>query len=260
MPDAKSLCRTALLALVASTVLLVVGAGVIHAGATPAEKCAAAKNKAAVKKIGAKAKCWQKAFLSGAATADSGCLSAAEMKFSTAISKAEAKGGCAVTGDANTIESAADTCVSSIVALTPTIPCGGSLCNGQCLCGCPVGDDCTTCAGAGYVCPSGTTCENVPDFGATQCVVPPAQCTAAVAAAAPPPACGGGSPSGCCYCGVTVEGGPVCVPPGSSACPGAPACPGGQDECTASSQCPTGSVCGHAINCTFNVCAPTCTN
>src|SRR5262249_14011206 len=149
------------------TVLLVVSAGVIHAGATPAEKCAVAKNKAAVKKVAAKAKCWQKAFASGASTADSTCLNNAEMKFSTAIAKAEAKGGCAIliTDDASAIESAADTCVNSIVAHTS--PCGeGMMCNRQCLCGCPAGSDCTTCAGGfpspGFVCPSGTTCESVP--------------------------------------------------------------------------------------------------
>src|SRR5262249_12318324 len=99
--------------------VLVVSAGLIHASGTPPQKCAAGKNKAAAKKIGAKLKCWQKAFTSGAANADSVCLSAAETKFNAAISKAEAKGGCVVTGDANAIEGAADTCVNSVVALTP---------------------------------------------------------------------------------------------------------------------------------------------
>src|SRR5436189_1453975 len=108
MSDPKSLCRTALLALLAGTVL-VVSAGVIHAGATPAGKCAIAKNKAAVKKVAAKGKCWQKAFALGAPTPDSTCLSDAETKFSAAIAKAEAKGGCTtVPGDASAIESAVD--------------------------------------------------------------------------------------------------------------------------------------------------------
>ena len=108
--------------LAVALLVLVVSARLVHAGATPAEKCAVAKNKEAVKKVAAKANCWQKAFRSGAATADPSCLSAAVSKFDTAIAKAEAKGGCVVTGDASAIESAADTCVSSIVALTPPVP------------------------------------------------------------------------------------------------------------------------------------------
>src|SRR5262249_24699918 len=115
---------------VAVLAVLVVSAGLIHAAGTDTGKCAASKSKAAAKRIGARLKCWQKAFTSGAATADSACLSAAETKFTSAISKAEAKGGCAVTGDANALEAAADTCVNSIVALTPvtttTLGGGGS--------------------------------------------------------------------------------------------------------------------------------------
>jgi hypothetical protein len=107
-------------ALLPACALLALVAGQVSAGGTPDQKCAAAKNKAASKKIAAKLKCWEKALGSGAATADSGCLSAAEQKFTQAIQKAEAKGGCAVTGDGPTIETAVDTCVANIVALTPT--------------------------------------------------------------------------------------------------------------------------------------------
>jgi hypothetical protein len=107
---------------VATLVVLVASAGLIHAGSTPAQKCAVAKNKAAVKKIGAKAKCWQKAIATGASTADPTCLTAAETKFDAAIAKAEAKGGCANVGDASNIEGAADACVADIIALTPATP------------------------------------------------------------------------------------------------------------------------------------------
>ena len=254
MSDAKSLCRTALLALAASTMLLV--STDARAGTTPAAKCLAAKNKAAVKKVAAKGKCWQKAFLAGAATADSTCLSAAESKFSTAITKAEAKGGCAVMGDESAIESAADTCVNSIVTVTS---CPGPVCNGQCMCGCPAGIDCATCASfpyLGHFCPSGTRCESMPVAGGSGCVVPPAQCTAALAAQFV--TCGGGSPSGCCVCSQTAEG-VACMVAGSTLCSGSPDCPI-SDQCTASSQCPTGSACGHAGGCTFQVCGPTCSN
>ncbi len=114
-------------------IVLAVSAGILHASATPAQKCAVAKNKAAAKKIGAKLKCWQKAFATGATSADTACLMAAEMKFNTAIGKAEAKGGCAVTGDGNAIEGAADKCVSNIVTLTPTVTCQAA--NMTCPCG-----------------------------------------------------------------------------------------------------------------------------
>ena len=100
-------------------IVLAVSAGVTHASATPAQKCAVAKQKAAAKKISAKLKCWQKAIASGAASADPACLTAAETKFSLTIPKIEAKGGCVETGDAGVIEGAVDTCVDNIVALTP---------------------------------------------------------------------------------------------------------------------------------------------
>ena len=91
-------------------------------GATPAQKCAVAKSKAAVKKTAAKAKCYQKSMSTGA-TVDTDCLNKAELKFNDAIAKAEVKGGCIHTGDAATIEAAVDACVSSLVALTPASDC-----------------------------------------------------------------------------------------------------------------------------------------
>ncbi len=98
--------------------VLAFGTGPAQA-ATPVQKCAVAKSKAASKKLTAKMKCWQKAFATGAVSADAACLTAAETKFSDAISKAEAKGGCASIGDEAAIEGAVDTCVSNLVALTP---------------------------------------------------------------------------------------------------------------------------------------------
>ena len=92
--------------------------GQLHAAGSPFTKCAIAKNKAASKKIAAKLKCWQKAY-AGAPTADPSCLSAAEEKFTLAIASAEKKGGCVVTGDASAIEGAVDSCVTSVVTLTP---------------------------------------------------------------------------------------------------------------------------------------------
>lgn len=114
-------------------VLLVVNPGLIHAGATPSEKCAVAKNKAAVKKLGAKLKCWQKAIGAGLTTPDSTCISTAETKFTTAMNKAETKGGCDFTGDAPTIEAVVNAAVAGLAALTSATPyvccdCVGDLC------------------------------------------------------------------------------------------------------------------------------------
>jgi hypothetical protein len=99
-------------------VVVAFGPARVHAKPTPAQRCAAAKNKAAAAKIDRKLKCHSKAILAGSAV-DASCLSAAEVKFATAIRKAETKGGCTVTGDLETLEAACDTCVGDVVARTP---------------------------------------------------------------------------------------------------------------------------------------------
>lgn len=113
--------------------VLVSSAGIIYAGATPAQKCAVAKNKAAAKKVAAKLKCWQKAYSTGAASADADCLATAEAKFVKAIEKAEAKGGCVTPGDGDVIEGLVDQCVGGIVGRTPTVAC--QVANLTCKCG-----------------------------------------------------------------------------------------------------------------------------
>ncbi len=120
------------------SVVLAVHVGIIHARATPAQKCAAAKQMAAVKKVASKLKCHQKANARGVPV-DQACLTTAERKFSEAITKAEsrARGGCAVTGNEAAIEQVCDTCVDDIRNLTPVIPptCGDGAypqCGGTC--------------------------------------------------------------------------------------------------------------------------------
>ena len=114
----------------------------VHAAVSPGVKCAAAKQKAAVKKIAAKLKCHQKAATTGDPV-DSDCLAAAEEKFNAAVAKANAKGGCARTGDASAIEIAADRCVADIRTETPTEPptCGATA-YPQCGGSCPPGQQC----------------------------------------------------------------------------------------------------------------------
>jgi hypothetical protein len=163
--------------------LTLFGLAFAHARATPAEKCIAAKQKAAAKKVTSKLKCYETATLKGLAV-DSTCLMTAETKFNAAITKAESAGACAVTGDGAFIESTVDTCVNVVGALgcTPVGTCGSlqncAGCGGAGLCfgladggsvciavgpcdtpctnsgDCPAGEVCTinTCCGSGGVC------------------------------------------------------------------------------------------------------------
>ena len=102
----------------------------VHAGATPAQKCAITKQKAALKKLAAKLTCNQKAIKAGGSV-DASCIMAAESKFNAAVMKAETKGGC-VGGNDGAIENEVNSCVSSIVNLTPTVACQAAKFTCQC--------------------------------------------------------------------------------------------------------------------------------
>ena len=116
------------------TMMVVVGM-VLHAATSQAKPipgaiCAAAKQKAAAKKAADELKCQSKAVLTNASV-DPACLTKAGTKFSDAVGKAEAKGGCVNTGDVGTIESIVDDFVAAVVTATPasttttTLPCNG---------------------------------------------------------------------------------------------------------------------------------------
>src|SRR3989442_14722819 len=75
----------------------------LAAAADPAGTCAASKRKAAGKKAAAKLNCYATAAKKGVAV-DPDCITKAEVKFQTAFDKADAKGGCAGTGDAARVE------------------------------------------------------------------------------------------------------------------------------------------------------------
>jgi hypothetical protein len=143
-------------------------AGISHARPTPAAKCAAEKNKAADNKIGAKLTCYRKALLAGTAV-DSTCLANAETKFGTAIMKAEAVGGCVVTGDAAAIENACDDAVAAIVALTPGTTTTTTTLPPSCS---TFAASCGSCAGGGTCVPR--TAEYIAD---NSCVGGPGPCT-----------------------------------------------------------------------------------
>jgi len=91
----------------------------LDAAMTPAERCAAAKMKAAGRKAFAKLKCQEKA-LAKHRVADR-CLAKAELRFGAAFAKAELNGGCATTGDADKIEAMVDGFMNDLVgSLSPT--------------------------------------------------------------------------------------------------------------------------------------------
>jgi hypothetical protein len=90
----------------------------LDAAMTPAERCAAAKMKAAGRKAFAKLKCQEKA-LAKHPVADR-CLAKAELRFGAAFAKAELNGGCATTGDADKIEAMVDGFMNDLVgSLSP---------------------------------------------------------------------------------------------------------------------------------------------
>jgi hypothetical protein len=101
--------------IVVGLTLLVVGIG--HASGS-APKCAAAKQKAAGKDASSLLACYAKASQTQLPV-DSGCTMKAEGKFTTAFAKADAAGGCILTGDAPNVEPVVDAFASNIVTLTP---------------------------------------------------------------------------------------------------------------------------------------------
>jgi len=90
---------------------------VTHA-ADPGAKCAAAKQKAAAKKLSGKVKCHGNA-IKKEITVDPACLTKAETKFETSFAKAEAKGGCVTTGDVDAIEALIDDTLAQLLDSLP---------------------------------------------------------------------------------------------------------------------------------------------
>src|SRR5689334_10713698 len=84
-------------------------------------KCSGGKVKNAGKKAAAKLGCLSKGISKGLAGPDSTCVAKAEVKFSTAVAKAEAKvpNDCLTLNDTSAIEAKIDSLVSDIDALQP---------------------------------------------------------------------------------------------------------------------------------------------
>src|SRR5438034_5717304 len=92
-----------LVVVVGVTLSLLAAVRAVEGAATRADRCAAAKLKAASKKAAAKLRCHEKALVQGKRVA-SACLLAADDRFLVAFAKAELKGGCATTRDQAEVE------------------------------------------------------------------------------------------------------------------------------------------------------------
>ena len=210
-----------------ATATLLLASGIASARVAPSQKCSVAKSQAAAKKIAAKLKCYDNATKKGLPV-DPACLQKAETKFNDAIAKAEKKGGCLVTGDGATIESAVDSCIESVVGLTG-------------ICGTTCDDDnaCTT-----DTCDPVSGCQHAPLTGPTcgtggQC--DDGRCFLAF------PNCSGG----CASFGVASGGGGInfCTPGVNNDNP----------TCTETSDCPSNRWCvilGGGGNICVDGCAP----
>jgi hypothetical protein len=216
------------------------------AGSSLPETCAAAKQRAAAKRVGSTMKCVAQATAHGTSI-DPTCVNKADSKFSDSIAKIESNGGCVVTGDAAVIAGACDSFVNSIAALTPvkpttsttatttsttstTIPactpatCGGATapeCDGTC----PAGMACVLSGGhclgdLGNPCVCDADC-SAPGSGPCVFDSPQCFCESAVGACRDlfagvdvcPPVCGGTCPDPNQVCG-NVSGTCGCIPPG----------------------------------------------
>jgi len=148
------------------------------------------------------------------------------------------------------------TTTTSTTTTTIVCPPNTTACDGECLCGCPSGVDCGYCK-ANFeppVCPSGTTCElAIGTTAGVGCFA--AECTAAIANQA---ICSD-SPDVCCSCALTTENTPICQPTRNPGLCPVPNCPGA-DECTDSGQCPSGTYCVTGSGCTYNYCSPLCSS
>ena len=121
----------------------------VRAETTPAEKCAATKQKAAAKKLTSKLKCFAKAAGKDEPVSFD-CLTKAEDKFDETFAKADAAGGCVNTNDAASIENNVDTFLSYLLNATNSPPCG-FLSFIQCGGHCPLGSSCRGVFSGGFL-------------------------------------------------------------------------------------------------------------
>ncbi len=114
--------KLAAVALAACTVVALT-AGSAPAGVTPAQKCASSERKLAGNEIATLTQCASKAITKGLALSDpsvTGCIGRAKGKLISTWGTAEARGGCAVTGDVTTIEDEVEAHLADLESLLDT--------------------------------------------------------------------------------------------------------------------------------------------
>lgn len=129
-------------------------AAIPHGSTEASRTCAASKLKAAGKRSRARLSCFAKAERTSS-TVDVTCLAKAGERFTAAFDKAEARGGCALEGDATLVAGLVDDGVSAVVAeilpvcgddiATGAEQCDGSddaACPGGCVSSCVCPGDC----------------------------------------------------------------------------------------------------------------------
>lgn len=94
---------------------------------SPAQRCAAAKVRAAAKYAGALLRCQERAIIKDVA-ADPACVQKPATKFAAAFAKAELKGGCFTNGDTAAVAALIEPFVEGVVqALAPAVSFAGTV-------------------------------------------------------------------------------------------------------------------------------------
>jgi hypothetical protein len=147
--------------------------------ASPGERCAAAKLRAAAQKASGKLRCHARAVLRGSAP-DAACLAKIEAKFQATWARIEDRGGCATTNDAADVEQRVDAFVDGlVVALPPSTSTTSTTVTPTTSCPPLTALYCgiSACPGFGPppLCPTGMTCVTIP-AGSCECVGDPIPC------------------------------------------------------------------------------------
>ena|SRR5689334_11786227 len=194
---------------VSLAIVLAIGPSAVAKGKpTPAQQCSAAKIKAMSKKAASLFACYGKAAIAGG-TVDAGCVAKASGKFGVAFAKIDAKGGCAVTGDADAVEAEIDADVAALASAAPTEPTTTSTSTSTTTTSSSTSTSLPPCTGEGSACGacgSGICARNCPGttlacFNNSTVIVMPcnsdADCGAGMYCAAGGPTCGTGMGNGC---------------------------------------------------------------
>jgi len=190
----------------ASAVVLVLAVASAALAAGPAEKCAAAKLRAAVQKTSGLLECRARA-LQAQAAPDTTCIARVQSKFVAKWTRSESRGGCAVTGDGNDVEARIDTFVAGLIDALPATTTTSTTTTTSATCPPTTALYCgQSGCGLNALCPAGMTC----DMSSCACVGPAVPC--------------GNISGNLCRWGSCPTGMTCGTDPTSTACPPACAC------------------------------------